>query len=442
MGTLPRSEPTAADARPPQAPSQPLNGETALLGALAEAVPALVLVIDADGRILHANSHLQAYTGQAAQALAGRSWLELLHPSDHAMTHAAWQDAVAAGRTCEMACTLVSAQGPARRFQCRAVPAWEGGCVTHWAISAAESPQGMLVQQAPGRGEARNGSTFEHTAAGIAHVAHDGRFLAVNDRFCAIAGHDRDELLSSRFQHITHPQDLAADEANVAALVQGRIDHYTMDKRYLRADGSTVWVRLMVGLARREDGSPDHFVSVIDDISAHKAAQEELRRHRDTVHALLHNSPFGIVLIDADFRLREASLGARRAVAGIDPLIGRDCAEVLRIVWNEPFASEAIEQLRHTLHTGEPFVAPCTVQPCRDSGEVQVFEWRTEQVLLPDGRAGVVCYFHDLSERVAWEAALRESEQRLLRAARTAMVRAVSDGSSLVLLCHKRSGLL
>jgi len=85
---------------------------------------------------------------------------------------------------------------------------------------------------------------------------------------------------------------------------------------------------------------------------------------------------------------------------------------VLRIVWPEPFASEAIGRFRHTLDTGEPFVSPGTVERRQDTSNVESYDWRIERVSLPDGRLGVACYFYDLSERQKWEVALRVSGER------------------------------
>jgi len=117
-------------------------------------------------------------------------------------------------------------------------------------------------------------ATFDHAAIGIAHVAADGRFLAVNDKFCQIVGHDRTALLSGAYQQITHADDIDQDNAYVAALLNGAIGSYTMDKRYIAADGASNWARLTVSLVRDAFGAPDFFVSVIEDIGAQKAAEE------------------------------------------------------------------------------------------------------------------------------------------------------------------------
>jgi diguanylate cyclase (GGDEF)-like protein/PAS domain S-box-containing protein len=119
-------------------------------------------------------------------------------------------------------------------------------------------------------------ATFDHAAVGIAHVAADGRFLAVNDKFCEIVGHGREALLTGAYQQITHDDDVAEDNANVTALLGGEIDSYTMEKRYIAATGATHWARLTVSLVREDSGAPDYFVSVIEDIGAQKLAEAQV----------------------------------------------------------------------------------------------------------------------------------------------------------------------
>lgn len=121
------------------------------------------------------------------------------------------------------------------------------------------------------------------------------------------------------------------------------------------------------------------------------------------------SNPFGIYVINDNFRLAEFSEGARKTFAGVEPLIGRDFAEILRVIWTEPFASEAIRLFRHTLATGEPYVSLSTVMLRADIGVEEAYDWRIKRIVLPDGSFGVVCYFYNLSERNALEASLRQA---------------------------------
>ncbi len=94
----------------------------------------------------------------------------------------------------------------------------------------------------------------------------------MNRRFCAITGYPEEELLSKRVQDITHPAHLEAELAQVQRMLDGEIGSCSMEKRYLRQDGPTVWARQTVGAARKEDGAIEYFISTVEDIPEQKRA--------------------------------------------------------------------------------------------------------------------------------------------------------------------------
>jgi len=126
--------------------------------------------------------------------------------------------------------------------------------------------------------EARFRATFEQAAVGVAHVSPAGQWLRVNRRLCDMVGYSRDELLKLRFQDITHPDDLPLDLDHVRQMLGGEIAAYSMEKRYIRKNGSPVWINLTVSLVRDDTGAPGYFISVIEDIQARKEAEDQLRR--------------------------------------------------------------------------------------------------------------------------------------------------------------------
>jgi PAS domain S-box-containing protein len=141
-----------------------------------------------------------------------------------------------------------------------------------------ESIERARVERTLRESEERFRSTFANAGVGIAHVGPDGRWLRINPKLCRILGYSREELLGMTFQDVTHPDDLSADLREVGRLLAGEIGTFTMEKRYVRKDRSTVWVNLTVSLMRDDAGQPAYFISVVEDITARKTIEAERTR--------------------------------------------------------------------------------------------------------------------------------------------------------------------
>jgi PAS domain S-box-containing protein len=148
--------------------------------------------------------------------------------------------------------------------------------------------------EAPRDSEARFRAIFENAAVGIARVAPDGRWLEVNQRLCDIVGYAREELMTKTFADITHQDDLEQDLVAMRRMLAGKIETYFREKRYYREDGSVVWVNLTSSLVRKADGAPDYFVSLIEDISARKRAEEKLREREERLSLASWASGLGV----------------------------------------------------------------------------------------------------------------------------------------------------
>jgi len=119
--------------------------------------------------------------------------------------------------------------------------------------------------------------TFEQAAVGIAHVGLNGQWLRVNQKLCDIVGYTREELSQRTFQDITHPEDLDSDLVLYRQALAGDLNTYAMEKRYLRKDGSLVWIQLTVSLARGPRAEPQYFISIVEDINERKHLEDQLR---------------------------------------------------------------------------------------------------------------------------------------------------------------------
>jgi two-component system sensor histidine kinase UhpB len=144
--------------------------------------------------------------------------------------------------------------------------------------------------------------TFENAAVGIAHVGLDGRWLRINPRMTEITGFTSEQLLATDFQSITHPDDVKEDLEHVKRLLAGEIKKYRIEKRYRRKDGSTVWVDLFVSLLRKEDGSHDHFLSIVTDITARKEAEQAIQRSREELEQNVRDRTWELASANASLR--------------------------------------------------------------------------------------------------------------------------------------------
>lgn len=129
------------------------------------------------------------------------------------------------------------------------------------------------VELALGESEQRFRTMFEQAAVGIVLANSSGQWVEVNQRFCDITGYTMVELLQLTFEDITHPDTLSSDIEAVRQLRDGAIAQYQSEKRYIRKNGSQVWVHLTVSLCRDEAGMPSYFIGIIQDISQRKEAE-------------------------------------------------------------------------------------------------------------------------------------------------------------------------
>lgn len=156
-----------------------------------------------------------------------------------------------------------------------------GGNIRHIALCFRDVTAELelrVTAEALHQSEQRFRATFEQAAVGVAHVAPNGQWLDVNQRLCDIVGYTRGELLEQTFQDITYAPDLDADLEFVRKMLAGELATYSMEKRYIRKDGELVWIELTVSLVRDDVGAPKYFISVVQDISERKRAQDDLFR--------------------------------------------------------------------------------------------------------------------------------------------------------------------
>jgi len=120
-------------------------------------------------------------------------------------------------------------------------------------------------------------SMVELAAIGISHVDVDGRFIHVNRRLCDMLGYTREELLERSVVDISHPDDRSETDKGRLRLQAGEIDSFKVEKRYLRKDGSPIWVHLTIAAQRSSDGRRLNDISIVEDITERREAQSRVQ---------------------------------------------------------------------------------------------------------------------------------------------------------------------
>ncbi len=148
-------------------------------------------------------------------------------------------------------------------------------------------------------------------------------------------------------------------------------------------------------------------------------AEKALRQRTEQFETLVNQSPLGVYLVDAEFRIQQVNPTALPVFGDIPDLIGRNFDDVMHRMWTAEYAEEIIRIFHHTLETGESYATAERQEYRIDRRVIEQYEWRVDRITLPDGRYGVVCYFRDISAQVrareqlvALNASLRDADRR------------------------------
>jgi diguanylate cyclase (GGDEF)-like protein/PAS domain S-box-containing protein len=168
------------------------------------------------------------------------------------------------------------------------------------------------------------------SSIGMALVAPDGRWLAVNPALCDIAGYSETELLASDVQSVTFPDDRDTDADQVNSMLARAISSFQSNKRYVRKDGSVVWTQTSGSLVWLQTGGPHYFIYQIQDITDRVHTEQALRASEERFRSIAEATQEWIWEIDALGVFTFCS-PAVEAILGLAPLqlIGRSCLDLI-----------------------------------------------------------------------------------------------------------------
>ena len=167
-------------------------------------------------------------------------------------------------------------------FEVHAYPHEEGLAVYFRDITERKESERQLREA-----EERFHSAFDNTPVGMALVSLEGRYLQVNSAMCEILGYSEEELLDLGYVELTYPEDYEISQTQVRRIEEGGQEDYSLEKRYVHAEGYPVWVSLSVSLVKGPDSEPLYYIAQIQNIEERKQAEAALREDAERLAAII-----------------------------------------------------------------------------------------------------------------------------------------------------------
>jgi PAS domain S-box-containing protein len=382
---------------------------------LVASLPVPVFFKSRDGRYLGVNRAWEQLFGVPASQFVGQKVADL-YPQDPAIAerHARMDDELYAkggGQSYEI--PIATRSGEVRdTIYYKSTYAGPDGRVAGLVGTIVDITDRKRAEAALRESEARYRSTFELAGSGVAHIGLDRRFIRVNRRLCEMLGYSEAELLGRTGRQMSHPDDLDVINSQRPALYAGKLERVHVEKRYLRKDGSTLWVAFSMVVERDANGKPLYEIGIYDDITARKQTDEALRESEERFRQTFELAGSGMAHVD----MRGRFVRVNRRLCTIlgrseSELIGRSVKEI-----SHPDDRDVTDRERARVHAGEVDVVHFEKRYLRaDRATV----WVDLAVALARDAHGEPLYeiavFDDITDRKNAESALHAAHAELKR---------------------------
>ena len=259
-----------------------------------EQAPIGICVEDLEGHYLEANSAYCKLMGYAEEELRHMSWRDLTHPEDIAVGQDMMRRLLqSSSETIEDEKRYIHRDGHVIWARLKISLTRDSDDAARCLVAHVEDiTERKRASDALRESEERYRATFEQAAVGIVHTSVEGKFLRCNARFAEIVGYAPEEIIGLSFQQITHPEDAA--KSNNSFHRTEKNESVTLEKRYIRKDDSTVWVRLTSSAQRDDEGNILHHITIVEDINARKEAEDKLQEANDRMSLAVRAGSMGV----------------------------------------------------------------------------------------------------------------------------------------------------
>jgi PAS domain S-box-containing protein len=237
-------------------------------------------------------------TGQTPDEYRGFSWMDVVHPDDKQRLLEIWQQALRDATPIDVEYRVRQRDGSYRYVRAQGAPVYNtDGSVREWIGTLVDIDERKRAEEALRTSEEEFRANFE--LAGIGQAQTDpktGQILRVNPRFCEMLGYSAEELLTMTFLDITHPEDRPFNTATVQPFLRGETSEYSIEKRYVRKDGSIMWGLVTSTMIRDAEGRPLRTIAMVQDITERRQLEALSQCQKIALEMVAQGAPLPDVL--------------------------------------------------------------------------------------------------------------------------------------------------
>ncbi len=379
--------------------------------AMLDAVGEGIYGIDMDGRCTFINGAAAQLLGYERKDCLGRNMHDLIHskrsdgsvyPVEDCRIFNAFRKAVGVQVDDEV---MWRRDGSCFAAEYSSFPIVVNGQVEGSVVAFKDITGRRTSEAALRASEERFRGAFSNAAAGIFITDLRGEILEVNRAFSGMTGYEEAELVGVPYQRIAHPSDLPRDAEVLPKLLRRELPGFVGLERFIRKDGSVLWARLSISIARNSVDEPSEVVCIAEDITERLQAEAELRRSEERYRSIVENTHEGICMCDAERNLTycnsrlTAMLGYAEAGAELE------CSKI-------HFEEDAEDARRRFERRKLGLSDSYETRLRRKDGSFLPVSSSASPISDEHGNfAGAVCMFTDIEERKKLEDQLRQSQK-------------------------------
>jgi len=379
------------------------------LAAIVEGSEDAIIATDPDGKVLTWNHGAEMLLGFTAQGAIGQH-ISLIVAADRLPQVAQMIGQVLLGQP------ISNYEGECLHADGQIVPILASGFPVRNAAGKIVAATAILrditerkrAEQAQRENEVRLREVFEYAPVGIYLSGPAGRITEANAAFCRMVGYSKEEMLAMTWTELCHPDDLATALKAKHELWLDPAGRMDVEGRYIHRDGSVVWSRMQVALARTVEGSPRYAVIHAEDITERKRAEHALRESEDRFREVFEHAPVGMYVTGPEGELTKVNKAFCR-------MLGYTEQELLKMNWMElchPDDQAAALQRKERYRQDRVSRAELERRFVHRNGTVVWCNMSITFLSAGETPSYAVVHVEDITERRRAEQSVRESEER------------------------------